>query len=66
MKAQFYVVYEEYSEFNQFEGEWNLYIKEFSTLAEADEWLRTSREADDARRCKRKLIGPLTEAKKKA
>ena len=59
MKAKFYVVYESYAEHNQFEGSWDLQIIDFPTLKEADDWMKTSWEADACRRYKAKLIGPL-------
>lgn len=59
MKAQFYVVYESYTDYNQFEGSWDLQIKDFPSFKEADDWMKTSQDADACRRYGAKLIGPL-------
>lgn len=59
MKAKFYVVYESYTEYNQFEGSWDLQIKDFKTFKEADDWMKTSWDADACKRHGAKMIGPL-------
>lgn len=38
---KYYVIYRYYSEYNQFEGEWNTYHKEFDHLQPAMDFVRT-------------------------
>lgn len=56
---KYYVIYEYYSEYNQFEGSWDLQLEEFSSLTAAKEWINNSRCAEECRLYERKLIGPL-------
>lgn len=59
MKDKFYVVYESYTDYNQFEGSWDLQIEDFPTFKEAEDWIKTSWDADACRRHGAKIIGPL-------
>ena len=54
-----YVIYEEYTEYNQFEGRWDIYFKEFDDIPAAKEWMQESYEAGQCRLHGAKLIGPL-------
>lgn len=55
-KPMYYIIFEDYVEWNQFEGEWTLNYKEFQTLEEANRWLENSNPGG-------KIIGPLVEVK---
>lgn len=56
---KYYIIYEEYTEYNQFEGIWEISYKEFGSYQDAKDWIEDSFEAEEARRNERKLIGPL-------
>lgn len=56
---KYYVIYEYYTDYNQFEGSWDLQIEEFESLDKFKKWLESSRCAKDCITYNRKLIGPL-------
>lgn len=58
-KGPYYFIYERYTDYNQFEGSWDIAYIEFKTEPEAKEWLRESGKARECRMYDRKLIGPL-------
>lgn len=60
MKKKFFIIYERFAEFNQFEGSWEIDYEEFATFEEAQSWIAISRPAEECRLHKRKLIGPLS------
>jgi hypothetical protein len=58
---KYYVIYESYSEYNQFEGSWDLKLKEFDSIQEANKWLDNNTYVKECRLYNRTLIGPLVE-----
>lgn len=60
MNEIYYVVYEKYSEYNQFEGYWVLDIEEFSDFSKAQKFKDNISKSYNYR----KIIGPLTEVEK--
>jgi hypothetical protein len=60
MKDKFFVIYEKYEEWNQFEGKWVIDYEVFNTLEKASGWMVESKRAKDCRQFRRKLIGPLS------
>ena len=57
MKTKYYVIYMDYSEYNQFEGSWERLVKDYDSFNEA------KKEADDMRSSHydREVVGPLVE-----
>jgi hypothetical protein len=52
---KYYVIYDDYTEYNQFEGSWDKQFKEFDNLASAKGFINSFREYGD----QRDPIGPL-------
>lgn len=57
MNKLYYVIYENYTEYNQFEGCWDWVVKEFDSEKKAREFANKIRPSQDTR----KLIGPVQE-----
>lgn len=55
---KFYVIYEKYSDFTQFEGEWNIYIQTFSSYDDAIKDVESMKSNSNYRN----IIGPLIQA----
>lgn len=55
----YYVIYEDYTEYTQFEGQWYFEYQEFSSLKECKDWIKNSQKAKAAKMYGRTLIGPL-------
>jgi len=56
---KYYIIYEEYTDYNQFEGCWEISVEEFDSIENAESWLNTSERASECKTYERKLIGPL-------
>ena len=59
-KEKFYVIYESYTDFTQFEGVWTKCIEEFYSLQEAKDWIEQSDYWKEAKEYERICLGPLT------
>lgn len=52
---KYYVVYQSYTEYNQFEGDWESCYSEFDSLKEASDWIKAVKKDTDLK----DIIGPL-------
>lgn len=53
----FYVIYERYSEYNQFEGVWDYCFETFKSIEAAKEFIKDNKQDSNYRN----FIGPLTD-----
>lgn len=53
--GKYYVMYKSYTEYNQFEGSWDLDKEEFISFEEAERWIEEAQTSSDIR----DIIGPL-------
>jgi hypothetical protein len=53
---KYYVIYQDYTEYNQFEGDWSTQFKTFNSCKEAEKWIKDVRSNSDIK----DVIGPLT------
>ncbi len=57
---KYYVIYEKYSDYNQFEGEWNTYVQTFSSYDDAIKDVESMKCNSNYRH----ILGPLIQAHK--
>ena len=55
---KYYIVYEDYTELTQFEGEWDMRLEEFYSFDKANKWIKEAKENDNIRG----IIGPLVKS----
>jgi len=58
-ETKYYIVYESYTDFTQFEGQWNIFVKEFNSLKEAETWIEESEDWKESVQYERIALGPL-------
>ena len=56
---KFYIVYESYTAFTQFEGSWAVSVEEFDSLEEAKKWIEESYDWKESKQYGRTALGPL-------
>jgi hypothetical protein len=61
INKKYYIVCESYTDFTQFEGQWNIFVKEFDSLKEAEKWIEESEDWKESCRYNRTHVGPLVE-----
>lgn len=57
---KYYVIYQDYTEYNQFEGDWSTQFKTFNSRKEAEKWIKDVKGNGNVG----DVIGPLTDAVK--
>jgi hypothetical protein len=55
----FYVVYESYTDYTQFEGSWSIHVNEFESLEAAETWIEESYDWKESIQYNRTALGPL-------
>lgn len=53
---KYYVIYQDYTEYNQFEGSWSTQFKIFNSRKEAEDWIKAVKSNNNIK----DVIGPLT------
>lgn len=59
LTGKYFIIYEDYTEYNQFEGSWDTRVARFSTLEKARRWLKEAKLSHNIKNIIGPLVGPL-------